>query len=83
MFEQEYNDVIQNLQYKIGEDDYIKYLQSIDAKKTHAGYFSIDKKGHMINSKVRYSDSTAGGDESGKENHFLDRGEQIYNPDEI
>lgn len=52
MFEQEYEDIIQNLQLEIGEDDYIKYLQCISAKKTHAGYFSIDKKGRMINSKV-------------------------------
>lgn len=59
MFEQEYNDVIQNLQYKNGEDDYIKYLQSIDAKKTHAGYFSIDKKGHMINSKVKRRETSS------------------------
>lgn len=52
MFEQEYEDIVQNLQLEIGEDDYIKYLQNISAKNTHAGYFSIDKKGHMINSKV-------------------------------
>lgn len=59
MFEQEYEDIIQNLQLEIGEDDYIKYLQSISAKKTHAGYFSIDKKGHMINSKVRRSETSS------------------------
>lgn len=52
MFEEEYEDIIKNLQIEIGEDDYIKYLQAISAKKTHAGYFSIDKKGRMINSKV-------------------------------
>lgn len=52
MFEEEYEDVVKNLQNEIGEDDYIKYLQAISAKKTHAGYFSIDKKGRMINSKV-------------------------------
>ena len=52
MFEQEYEDIVQNLQLETGEDDYIKYLQNISAKNTHAGYFSIDKKGHMINSKV-------------------------------
>ena len=46
MFEQEYEDVLQNLQLKIGEDDYLKYLRSIRAAKTHAGYFSIDKKGY-------------------------------------
>lgn len=56
IFEQEYEDVIQNLQLEIGEDEYIKYLQSISAKETHAGYFSIDKKGHMINSKIKRSE---------------------------
>lgn len=52
MFVEEYNDIIGNLQIGIGEDDYIKYLQAIPAEKTHAGYFSIDKKGKMIDSKV-------------------------------
>lgn len=59
MFEQEYEDVLQNLQLKIGEDDYLKYLQSISAEKTHAGYFSIDKKGRMINSKVKRSETSS------------------------
>ena len=52
MFEQDYEDIIKNLQIETGEDDYIKYLQNISAKNTHTGYFSIDKKGNMINSKV-------------------------------
>lgn len=59
MFEQEYEDVLQNLQFKIGEDDYLKYLQSISAEKTHAGYFSIDKKGRMINSKIKRSETSS------------------------
>jgi type III restriction enzyme len=58
IFEQEYEDIINNLQIELGEDDYIKYLQSISAKKTHAGYFSIDKKGRMINSKVGRKETT-------------------------
>lgn len=45
MFEEEYNNVINELQIGIGEDDYLKYLKAIPAEKTHAGYFSIDKKG--------------------------------------
>ena len=53
MFEEEYNDIVGNLQIGIGEDDYLKYLQSISAEKTHAGYFSIDKKGKMIDSKLK------------------------------
>ena len=53
MFEEEYNDIVGNLQIGIGEEDYLKYLQSISAEKTHAGYFSIDKKGKMIDSKLK------------------------------
>lgn len=59
MFEEEYNDIINNLQIGIGEDDYIKYLSEIPAEKTHAGYFSIDKKGKMIDSKVSSKETTA------------------------
>lgn len=58
MFEEEYNDIVNNLQIGIGEDDYMKYLKSISADKTHAGYFSIDKKGKMINSKVSRRETT-------------------------
>ena len=53
IFEEEYNDIISNLQVGIGEDDYLKYLQSISSDKTHAGYFSIDKKGRMVDSKLK------------------------------
>lgn len=52
MFEEEYKDVIGNLQVAMEEDDYMKYLSEIPAEKTHAGYFSIDKKGKMIDSKA-------------------------------
>ena len=36
----------------------MKYLQAIPAEKTHAGYFSIDKKGKMIDSKVKRKETT-------------------------
>lgn len=58
MFEEEYRDIINNMQIGIGEDDYLKYLQAIPVEKTHAGYFSIDKKGKMINSKVARKETT-------------------------
>lgn len=58
MFEEEYHDIIGNLQIRIGEEEYFKYLNSIPAEKTHAGYFSIDKKGKMINSKVSRKETT-------------------------
>lgn len=53
LFEEEYEDIINNLQIRIGEEDYLKYLNSIKASDTHAGYFSIDKKGRMTNSKIK------------------------------
>ncbi len=52
MFEEEYEDIVRHLQLRLGEDDYVKYLDAISAKDTHAGYFSIDKKGHITNSKL-------------------------------
>ena len=52
MFEEEYDDVMHSLQIAIGEEDYVHYLQSIKAADTHAGYFSIDKKGRMTDSKI-------------------------------
>lgn len=53
MFEEEYNDIIQHMQLRIGEEDYLNYLAAIPAEKTHAGYFSIDKKGKMVDSKLK------------------------------
>lgn len=47
MFEEEYQDVIDRLQPEAGDDDYMRYLASIPASHTHAGYFSVDKKGHF------------------------------------
>lgn len=59
MFEEEYEDILNNMQLSQGEDDYIKYLRSIPASKTHAGYFSVDGKGKMINSKVGKKETTS------------------------
>lgn len=56
MFEQEYDDVINSMQLKFSDDDYLNYLKSIKTSSTHAGYFSIDKKGKITDSKV--SDKT-------------------------
>lgn len=52
MFEEEYNNIINHFQLEFGEEEYLKYLAAIKAEDTHAGYFSIDKKGKMIDSKV-------------------------------
>jgi len=59
MFEEEYEDVINNLQLAIGEDEYINYLKAIKPSATHAGYFSVDKKGKMIDSKLAKKETTS------------------------
>lgn len=51
MFEQEYNDVL-NDYIRLDETPYIKYLKSIDIHSTHKGYFSIDKKTNRIMNSV-------------------------------
>ena len=58
IFEEEYRDIVENLQMGIGEEAYFRYLNSISAESTHAGYFSIDKKGKMVNSKVGRKETT-------------------------
>ena len=52
IFEEEYEEIVGKQQLSFGEDDYVEYLKSIPASKTHAGYFSVDGKGKMINGKV-------------------------------
>lgn len=52
IFEQEYMAELANNQ-NMFDPDYMAYLGSISAHATHAGYFSIDKKGHSINSSVK------------------------------
>lgn len=58
IFEEEYRDIIRNLQIEIGEGEYIDYINSISEDKTHTGYFSIDKKGKMIDSKLSRKETT-------------------------
>lgn len=52
MFEEEYQDIIGNMQIQMQDAEYLEYLEKISASSTHAGYFSIDKKGRMTNSKL-------------------------------
>ena len=45
-------DIYLNQQLQFEEDvDFRKYLEKFTPSEIHAGYFSIDKKGHAINSK--------------------------------
>lgn len=52
MFEEEYTS-IQNEYLTLFDTPYEQYLRNIDVHSTHAGYFSIDKKGHKIDSKIK------------------------------
>jgi type III restriction enzyme len=53
IFEEEYNAVLADWQLATDEDEYLAYINNIKADKTHAGYFSIDKKSNrMTNSKI-------------------------------
>ncbi len=46
IFEEEYTDLVE--EYK-NKPEFKKYLEKIPKEKTHEGYFSIDKKGHLTN----------------------------------
>ena len=51
IFEEEYMKALNDFR-NIIDDDYRRYLDSFDTGKIHAGYFSIDKKGHEVDSKI-------------------------------
>ena len=59
MFEEEYKAVIENYQREFGDDDYIRYLEAITAESTHAGYFSVDKKGKLTDGKIDKKEQTS------------------------
>ena len=58
MFEDEYNRYL-NENLILFEDDYQKYLRRFSAAQVHNGYFSIDKKGHSIDSEVKRGKDTS------------------------
>ena len=76
MFEEEYNNIVGELQIKVGEEDYIEYLNTIPAHDTHAGYFSIDKKGHIV-------DQVAGDDKKKQESNDIDAYDLIMKNKEL
>lgn len=54
IFEEEYKSIVDSMQLTLADTpEYYAYLDGIEAERTHAGYFSIDKKsGHMVDSKL-------------------------------
>ncbi|MBR5651144.1 MAG: DEAD/DEAH box helicase family protein [Bacteroidales bacterium] len=51
IFEEEYTRIL-NDNLSLFDDDYQQYLRRFDASQVHNGYFSIDKKGHAVNSST-------------------------------
>ena len=52
IFEEEYRNILNGRRPRF-EEAYLKYLDGIPAERTHAGYFSIDKKSHrMVDSRM-------------------------------
>ncbi len=58
IFEEEYM-LYFNEHLSLFEDDYQRYLKRFSASEVHNGYFSIDKKGHAINSAVSRGEDTS------------------------
>ena len=59
VFEEEYTNL--RNEFELLEDSpYQRYLKKIDAERTHNGYFSIDKKGKLIDPKVKARGEGAG-----------------------
>lgn len=52
MFEEEYANIY-NEYHTLFNTKYQAYLSGINVHDTHKGYFSIDKKGHAVNSSVK------------------------------
>ena len=52
IFEEEYARLV-NEEFHIWDEDYNEYLRRFAPYQTHRGYFSIDKKGKMIDTKTK------------------------------
>lgn len=76
MFEEEYQDVIDRLQCESGEETYLAYLAQISAYDTHAGYFSVDKRGHVV-------DRISGDDKKNKTSNDMDAYDLIMKNKEL
>ena len=49
MFEEEYNDIVGQLQLEFADDPaYVAYLKHYKAEEVHNGYFSRDRKGNFV-----------------------------------
>lgn len=49
IFEEEYKEQLALKEQELFDTPYLRYLKSISPESTHQGYFSIDKRGRMVN----------------------------------
>ena len=59
IFEEEYNNIL-NETLTLDDTPYNRYLKGIQAKATHNGYFSIDKKKRFVDPSVKKTGENAG-----------------------
>lgn len=60
IFEEEYRRALDEAQDLFMDEGYRQYLNGIDVEATHAGYFSQDKKGKMVDSTVKRGETASG-----------------------
>ena len=60
MFEEEYADLVEQQKQDFANDiEYIQYLNRFTPNQVHAGYFSMDKKGKLLDSSEKKEDVDA------------------------
>ena len=59
MFEEEYQSVLNETQDLVMDEAYREYLNGISPEHTHAGYFSQDKKGRIVDSTTKRGETAA------------------------
>ncbi|WP_419080570.1 DEAD/DEAH box helicase family protein, partial [Phascolarctobacterium succinatutens] len=62
IFEEEYMRIFDSKSTELFKDDpYVQYLNRVaaDVHRVHTGYFSIDKKGHSVDSKCKRGEDTS------------------------
>ena len=59
IFEEEYKNIVSRFEPEFEDEAYLNYLNGISAESTHAGYFSIDKKGRMTNGKISKKENSS------------------------
>ena len=58
VFQEEYMDLLQTYRTVL-DKDYLQYLDSIGVGETHTGYFSIDKKGKAVDSRIKRGEDSS------------------------